>query len=51
MSRPLVFIDAEASLDEAVQLMEKNQIHHLAVANDESRLLGLLAMSRSVRFV
>jgi signal-transduction protein with cAMP-binding, CBS, and nucleotidyltransferase domain len=45
MSWPLVLIDAEAWLDDAVQLMEKNHVHHLAVANDESRLLGLIALS------
>ena len=40
-STPLTTIDAEASVEEAVELMRRNKIKHLPVVNQE-KLLGIV---------
>ena len=45
MSSPLVAIHPQKTLDDAVQIMMENHVHHLPVIDDEGRLLGIVAQS------
>ncbi|HEV7240723.1 MAG TPA: CBS domain-containing protein [Thermoanaerobaculia bacterium] len=45
MSSPLVAIHPDETLDDAVQIMMENHVHHLPVIDDEGKLLGIVAQS------
>ena len=45
MSAPLVAIHPEETLDDAVQVMKENHVHHLPVIDGKGRLLGIIAQS------
>jgi CBS domain-containing protein len=44
-SRDVVTVDPDQSLDEAMQLMEQHQIRRLPVAEEDGRLVGILAQA------
>ena len=45
MSRPVITIAAEDTLEEAAALMEENAVHHLPVIRNDGFLVGILAQS------
>jgi len=45
MSSPLVAIHPDETLDDAIQVMKENHVHHLPVIDDEGNLLGIVAQS------
>jgi CBS domain-containing protein len=48
-SREIVTIDPQGSLDEAIRLMERNQIRRLPVTEEDGRLVGILAQADVAR--
>lgn len=45
MSTPLVAVHPEESLEDAIQVMRENHVHHLPVIDENGRLLGIVAQS------
>jgi CBS domain-containing protein len=45
MSRPVITIEIEDTLEDAAALMEENAIHHLPVIGGDGVLIGMLAQS------
>jgi CBS domain-containing protein len=45
MSRPVITIEIEDTLEDAAALMEENAIHHLPVIRPDGALIGMLAQS------
>jgi signal-transduction protein with cAMP-binding, CBS, and nucleotidyltransferase domain len=49
MSSPLITIDRDASLNEALMVMKRNKINRLPVINSWGAIIGLLTMEMLVR--
>jgi len=45
MSRPVITIEVDDTLEDAAELMEENAIHHLPVIRGDGYLVGMLAQS------
>jgi len=45
MSSPLVAILPDETLEDAIQVMKENRVHHLPVIDADGRLLGIVAQS------
>lgn len=45
MTSPLVAINPDETLDDAIQVMRENHVHHLPVVDDDGRLVGIVAQS------
>jgi CBS domain-containing protein len=48
MSSPLIIINKDASLDEALSVMKRQRINRLPVTNSAGALVGLLSMQKLV---
>ena len=44
MSRGIVYCGADADIEDAVRIMEKNQVRRLPVINEKKRMVGMLSL-------
>ena len=51
MTRELVTVTQEKTLDDCLRLMEQNSIYHLIVLDDRQEFLGMLSISDILRVV
>ena len=49
MTRELIMVAPEATLDECLRLMEKNGVYHLLVVDDGEKFRGMLSVSDLLR--
>lgn len=51
MTRELITVTAEKTLEECLRLMEQNSIFHLIVMNENGEFRGMLSISDILRFI
>jgi predicted transcriptional regulator len=51
MTRELVTVTREMTLDDCLRLMEQNSIYHLIVLDESQRFMGMLSISDILRVV